>query len=93
MGSQPFAGDVQIRDFAFFMHNQIKWKKATSFVEKVDKIEGLRLRGELENSVRLLGQRTEVVKSVGFAATLESRKKTMISSCEDWIALNILEAI
>ena len=36
----PYLGDVQIRPFASFMSNQIKWNKATSFVEKYEKIEG-----------------------------------------------------
>ena len=62
------------------------------FVEGTKKIEGLNLRGELVHT-KLLDERVEVMKSVGFVATLENRKMVAISSCEDWISLNRPEAL
>ena len=33
------------------------------------------------------------MKSASFVATLENRQKATISSCENWISLNRLEAV
>ena len=64
------------------------------FVKIVDKTKGLKLRGKLEKFVRLIEKRIEVMKSVYFSTTLKNnRNYVAISSCENWIYFNRLEAV
>ena len=88
----PYVGDVQIRAFASFMQNQIKWNKSMAFVERAKKIKCLRLRGE-HDPIKLLEERAKLMKSAGFATILKNRQKATISSCDYWIALNRLEVV
>ena len=62
------------------------------FIERVEKTKGLRLRGEL-NPLKLLEERGKVMRSACFTATLKNMQKVANSCCEDWIALNKLEAV